>query len=409
MKKFLLILLVLPSFVFAQTGMVFEHGTTWKEILAKAKSENKYIFMDAFTTWCGPCKVMAANIFPLENVGTFFNKNFINVKVQLDTSKADNEEVKKWYADAHMIMTDYKVNVFPTYLFLSPDGKLVHRAIGSSPADAFIAKGKDALDPEKQYYVMLDKYTAGNRDPEFLRKVATTADMAYDKATAKLVSQEYLKTQKDMFTKENIAFIDRFTSSTKDDGFAFIMNNSEKYDAVIGEGASAKKLSAIIKQAEVYPLLFRKDAPAPDWTAMNNDLTAKYPKLAPEIISSTKVVYYQSKQDWNGFQVAVQDYMKVYGAKASAAELNNYAWTVFENCKDMTCVNDALEWSKRSFKDKEDPMFIDTYANILYKLGKKDEAIKWEEKAVALVGDGDKKTYIETLDKMKKGEKTWKE
>jgi hypothetical protein len=54
-------------------------------------------------------------------------------------------------------------------------------------------------------------------------------------------------------------------------------------------------------------------------------------------------------------------------------------------------------------------MFIDTYANILYKLGKKEEAISWEEKAVTLVGEADKKSYQETLDKMKRGEKTWKD
>ena len=70
-------------------------------------------------------------------------------------------------------------------------------------------------------------------------------------------------------------------------------------------------------------------------------------------------------------------------------------------------MKEALEWSKRSFKDKEEPMFIDTYANIIYKLGQKEEAIKWEEKALAL--SNNEKTYQETLDKMKKGEKTWEQ
>ncbi len=82
---------------------------------------------------------------------------------------------------------------------------------------------------------------------------------------------------------------------------------------------------------------------------------------------------------------------------------------MFENCKDMTCVKEALDWSKRSLKDGKNPMYIDTYANILYKLGNKEEAIKWQEKAIAMVSDVDKKGYQETLDKMKKGEKTWKD
>ena len=46
------------------TGIQFEHNTTWQAVLDKAKQENKYIFVDAFTTWCGPCKMMAKNIFP---------------------------------------------------------------------------------------------------------------------------------------------------------------------------------------------------------------------------------------------------------------------------------------------------------------------------------------------------------
>lgn len=409
MKKVFLLLLAFPVLAIAQKGVQFEQSLSWKEIQAKAKAEKKYIFMDAFTTWCGPCRYMAANIFPQEQVGTYFNQNFINVQVQLDTAKADNEEVKKWYADAHDIMTGYKINVFPTYLFFDPNGRLVHRAIGSSDAEQFLSKAKEALHPETQYYVMLDNYTGGQKDPGFLLKLAYAAQNAYDVANAKLISNEYLATQKDLFTKENIELIEKFTRSTQDNGFAFIANNPAKFDAVKGEGAANAKLTQIIEQEEVFPAVFSRDGTAPDWNAIAVNLKAKYPKQAAEVLSAGKVMYYHSKQDWNNFQIAVQDYMKNYGAKATPDQLNDYAWTVFENCKDMTCVTEALNWSKRSFKDNNNPMFIDTYANILYKLGKKEEAITWEEKAVALVNEAEKKGYQETADKMKKGEKTWKE
>jgi len=74
----------------------------------------------------------------------------------------------------------------------------------------------------------------------------------------------------------------------------------------------------------------------------------------------------------------------------------------------MTCVADALEWSKRSFADKPVPAFMDTYANILYKMGKKDDALTWEQKAVDNSATNDEKAgYQATIDKMKKGEKTW--
>ena len=58
-------------------GIKFEKDN-WENTLAKAKAENKIVFVDAYTTWCGPCKKMDANTFPDKKVGDFYNKNFIN-------------------------------------------------------------------------------------------------------------------------------------------------------------------------------------------------------------------------------------------------------------------------------------------------------------------------------------------
>ena len=66
------LLIIAPAIGYSQEkGIHFEHALSWTEVQAKAKAEHKYIFMDCFTTWCGPCKYMSANIFPMENVGEF--------------------------------------------------------------------------------------------------------------------------------------------------------------------------------------------------------------------------------------------------------------------------------------------------------------------------------------------------
>ena len=72
MRKYITIALALffSVSVFAQDGIQFNHGT-WAEVLATAKKENKLVFVDAFTTWCGPCKWMAKNTFPVKEVGTY--------------------------------------------------------------------------------------------------------------------------------------------------------------------------------------------------------------------------------------------------------------------------------------------------------------------------------------------------
>jgi tetratricopeptide (TPR) repeat protein len=95
-----------------------------------------------------------------------------------------------------------------------------------------------------------------------------------------------------------------------------------------------------------------------------------------------------------------------YGAEVTADMLNFFAWAVFENCKDTDCITEALRWSKRSVDETQtkEPAYLDTYANLLYKLGKKDQAIAMQQKAVDLVTAENKAKYQVTLDKMKKGE-----
>ena len=61
-----------------------------------------------------------------------------------------------------IILPSNKVIAYPTFLIFNQNGELVHRIVGASQTgDEFIAKAKEALDPSKQYYPMLQKYKAG--------------------------------------------------------------------------------------------------------------------------------------------------------------------------------------------------------------------------------------------------------
>jgi len=403
MKKLLCLLALLPALAFAQ-GVHFEKELSWQQVLAKAKAEHKYIFVDCYTTWCGPCKYMTAQIFPQETMGRFFNSNFINVKVQLDKTPDDNEHVKSWYEDAAMIEKEYKIRSYPTFLYFSPDGKIVHRTLGSTETAAeFIARSEKALNPATQYYTQLDKYNKGNNKPEDLHAMAIAAMDADDGPNATKISREYLATQKNLLTADNIRFMNDFTHSSKDTGFTIFMKQSKAVDAVLGEGKATARVKDIITNEEVYAKLRGN---AVDWASIEKQVQEKYPQYATEVVTMGKVRYSMVKKDWPMFQTNVMAYMKQFGSNASPAMLNEFAWAVFENCQDMTCVTEALEWSKRSIKDQEEPMYMDTYANILYKLGKKNEAIAMEEKAVKL-SNGDKELSA-TLEKMKNGEPTWK-
>jgi thioredoxin-related protein len=415
MKKWSVATLALAAGLYAtaqDTGMHFEHTNSWEQVLAKAKAENKYIFVDCYTTWCGPCKQMSKNIFPQAEVGKFYNDHYINVKVQLDSTDADNEEVRSWYADGKKLATQYEVHAYPTYLFFDPNGQIVHRAVGSSPAEKFIAKGEDALEPQKQYYTLKKQYAKGGNNEAFLYKMATTAQDAYDMDFAKRVTDEYLATQKDWYTKENLDLMMSFADSKDAAGFKAAVENPDKVDAALGKGTASKVVKSVVLGEDIYPKIFIRSGGVvanPNWLALKADLKKQYPKQADELLAYSKVMYARRKKDWPMFGNAVSEYMKSYGSTATPGQMNDFAWTVFENCNDAACVASALEWSKQSFADNQSHQYMDTYANLLYKAGKKQEAITWETKAMTLAKEAKEDTgdYEANLDKMKKGEKTW--
>ncbi|HEY4205478.1 MAG TPA: DUF255 domain-containing protein, partial [Puia sp.] len=105
----------------------------WQDLLKKAKSQNKLIFLDAQTTWCRPCIMMAKDIFTLDRVADFYNGHFINVT--MDMEKGDGPAVRKKYG----------INAYPSFLYIDGDGKLVHHDGGYQEADRFLDNGKKAL------------------------------------------------------------------------------------------------------------------------------------------------------------------------------------------------------------------------------------------------------------------------
>ena len=91
--------------VFGQTN--FQH-LTLGEAVAKAKAEGKMVFVDLYTSWCVPCKMMADKIFPDPKLGEFMNEKFVCVKY--DTEK---EEAGK------VLAGKYSVLAYPTFLILN--------------------------------------------------------------------------------------------------------------------------------------------------------------------------------------------------------------------------------------------------------------------------------------------------
>lgn len=113
----------------ADTGIQFTPGS-WSEILKKAKAEKKIIFFDAYTTWCGPCKLLQKNVFTRADVADVFNKNFINVKFDMESGEGPKLAQK------------YPLEGYPTLFFIDPNGDVVKQVIGYQNPETLIKIGK---------------------------------------------------------------------------------------------------------------------------------------------------------------------------------------------------------------------------------------------------------------------------
>lgn len=154
------------------SGIEFFHGT-WAEGVAKAKAENKKIFVDFFTEWCGPCLNMALTVFPQPEVGEVYNKDFVCMKI--DAEKGEGVDLARKYG----------VRSYPSYIFVDPaTEEMIHRSGGNKPAQDFINDTKGALNPKLSSIYLQEKYKSGNYDAAFLRDYIRGAKYSGSRNTA---------------------------------------------------------------------------------------------------------------------------------------------------------------------------------------------------------------------------------
>ena len=112
-----------------QAGIRFT-SARWADVLKRAKAENKVIFFDAYASWCGPCKMLQKNVFTQKSVGDYFNKRFINVKMDMEKGEGP------------ALAQTYPLEAYPTLMFINADGRVVKKAVGYITADDLLDAGK---------------------------------------------------------------------------------------------------------------------------------------------------------------------------------------------------------------------------------------------------------------------------
>lgn len=234
MKKILVLWVALMGglILHAQEKGVEFHNVTYREALERAKAENKPVFMDCYTSWCGPCQDMLKNVFSRNDVGEFFNPHFINVK--FDMEKGEGAELQK----------KFNIRSFPTFLLIRPDGVVQHRMVGGGKAEDFIARVSRGMQEESCLLYLEKRYEKGklNKKQRSLYMLALK-DAGEDLKIKEVSGQEFQQlSDKERCSPEYWGLYDQQDVGPGDERFIYLMKNKKKFDGQVGKERVDKKI-----------------------------------------------------------------------------------------------------------------------------------------------------------------------
>jgi hypothetical protein len=211
---------------------------------------------------------------------------------------------------------------------------------------------------------------------------------------------------RELFAKDNLTSASQHLNDTDGEAFKLFLKNSEKVNAVLGKDKAQYALRGAISKA-YFKGIDPIKKPDFDWTVLQKTMKSKFGEIGLETLYGKQMMYYYDAKDWGNFGKYYVLYFQ-RALKRPEYEVNNITWPLFENVSDIKVLKFACDVvMKYAMKEwyQNDPTSLDTYANLLYKIGKRDKAIELEEKAVKQSKQD--KVFVETLEKMRKGIKTW--
>jgi thiol-disulfide isomerase/thioredoxin len=382
---FVLLLICLHMGDSLQAQAMKFYAGKWTNILSKAKEENKLIFVDAYTTWCGPCKWMAENTFSDKKVSLYYNQHFINAKI--DMEKGEGPALAK----------RYKVSAYPTLMYINGDGEVVHRVMGALDATRFLKEGEVALDPDSNYMSWQKKYESGNREPGFLLAfIEKTIDAGLD---GENIVAEYFSSreQKEMTSPTSWQVINRYVQDESSPVFEFLVKNRKIFADLYSPDSVNRKIIDVY-----YSNILRSsfNISSIEYEAGKEKLKNSGFEEADRLLLMIEADSYKAKGEWEKYADVAINYLNKYPSK-DPKELNGHAWAFYQHVEDNGKLSKAKAWIEKALQLQEDYSTLDTYAALLYKLNNKEEARIYAEKAIAQAKAAGE-DYTETEDLLKK-------
>ena len=350
------LLFLLPIFINAQ-GINFEKAD-WASVKAKAKASDMPIFVDTYAPWCEPCKWMDNNTFAAEDVGTFFEANYVSFQLNIEEGEGLDFAQK------------YNVTSYPTMLFFNSNGELVHRIIGAYGTEDLIEKSKAALLPENQIYTLKKAFEKQKDSPAFLRKYADAL---------KRVGEEYMYIadiyidligMESLSEAEHFGVLEHCINDYQHEAYRYVLANKSDFIISLGNDRVDSYLDAAFN-IRCYEIIENGS----EQTVIRNFLQ-DVKRILPDRVDyfKTKIDYYNNRGDERKDYRLARKYEKHCKDAKSLNGIARYMLNVYGKSK--TQLRAALEWVDRAILLEESIATLETKALILLAL---------EDRAAALV------------------------
>jgi thioredoxin-related protein len=372
-------------------GIRFTHNL--EDALTKAKAENKLVFVDFYTSWCGPCKRLTKEVFPTKEVGDFFNANFINCKIQCDDKGVGVELGKK-----------YGVTAYPTLMLLNSEGDIVHSSAGAPDVKGLIEFAKIAMDPESNLLSITKQWDMGKRDLDFAKVYFNTLSDAYLKQRMKKDFEQFFNSlsAEDKMTKNTFELIQLVGATPFTPIFEFVEDNADKLYEEVGK----EEIDYFISNTYLWYLKH----------TANGSNQSEY-EIALEKFKTKEYPYYEeyaqftgifASDDENGnydlddYQKRGTEFLSKYGRNNDmyAVSLTNLLGNLTGRPNEGTA---GIAWMEEVMERNNDPRFLSSYMYIVRRNYQFDKALKIadEIRAIAIANNESTKRIDSQIEEIK--------
>lgn len=330
----------------AQTteGMKFcKEGTKFAEAVAQAKAEKKMVFLDCYTSWCGPCKMMARDIFPQKKVGDFMNPKFICIKIDMEKGEGPSLTQK------------FQVSAFPTFIIFNSDAQEIGRFLGGSDADGFIDRVKKAsidngsIDMDKQW-------EQGNRDEAFLKQYLTSLGNAYKNQRANDVAEALLDPKAESFASDSASamIFMRYINNPFSKAFIYTAKHPNDLKKTLGETPVDMKLQSVWRG--FVRQVLKTDG---DKQTLDMDLLNKWVALMEECNVSNRdelrldvlITANQKTKNWNDYFKYCKEYWNNKSLDVTDLQLCRWCSPLVKECQDEKIRKEAKKMVQQRMKE----------------------------------------------------------